>query len=795
MKLNKLTKLYKIGIQYPKVVLSLSVFFTLLSLIVAKNLKIEVDLSALAHQKSESLKSLNYYKKYFGGMSYLLVTIESEDPDLAGQFAADFAKRVEQYPAVDYVDYPHTIDYFKKRFWLYVDLSDLKEMEHRLDRAFELEKRGISSVFNHLMDFAEEENRPDLRFEDIFKKYENKSWNVLKRDPESKMTVLRIKVKEAASEMNQARVLIQKIQDIEQDLKRNPEYSPLVIGYTGPLKTTLEEADQIAHDMFWVSGSVALILILIIGLYFRRIGPLFLIGIPLGAGMIWSGGAIELTLGHLNLMTSFAGGILAGLGSDYGIYLLARYYSERRAGKSFHEACFLTFEKTGSATYASMITTVGAFVALMFSRFAVFFELGLLGALGILLNYIAMVIVLPSLLVYADRWKRWKESPELARQKGLFWTQGIFLKAPILGVVIAAFICGIASMSIPASSKVYFQEDMMVNKKLPGNRLYDKMSESVSSSLSPTILMIHGFDEEAKAFHQLETLLDTNFQRPQVYKDLIGLSSFIPQQQEEKKQLLATIKEKLERLHLVLRSGKDKLLSSLKDSLDSEAITRSQLPEEVTRLFNASHDKDLFAVYLFPAFSRLSSEGLRRYHEGISALKNYTQLPFDAVDGTFVYDDIVRLIEEEAPRGMILIWIFLIAVLYVIYRSPKRVLITIANLLGSLILLSGVLWLLHIRLNVMNIATIPIILGTGIDSFIHFAQRYDESQEMTVALKEKIPAIIVSNLTTIIGFAGLVLASNPGLRSVGWVAVLGLTIVTTVCVLVFPRCLILESKF
>ena len=88
-----------------------------------------------------------------------------------------------------------------------------------------------------------------------------------------------------------------------------------------------------------------------------------------------------------------------------------------------------------------------------------------------------------------------------------------------------------------------------------------------------------------------------------------------------------------------------------------------------------------------------------------------------------------------------------------------------------------------------------IILGAGIDSFIHFAQHYDEHKDMRRTLAEKIPVIFVSNITSIIGFAGLILTSLYGLQSLGWVVTLGLTIITLVCAFVFPRGLLLEEKF
>lgn len=106
-----------------------------------------------------------------------------------------------------------------------------------------------------------------------------------------------------------------------------------------------------------------------------------------------------------------------------------------------------------------------------------------------------------------------------------------------------------------------------------------------------------------------------------------------------------------------------------------------------------------------------------------------------------------------------------------------------------MVLLSGILYLTGIRLNILNISVFPIILGTGIDCFIHFSHRFDEEGDLSKTIYYEVPAITISNLTSIVGFGGLLFTSSVGLRSIGWVSVLGLGIITSLCTLVFPRLL------
>jgi len=788
-----------IGLRYPKTVLGLTLVLVVLSLFLAKNLKIETSMTALAPKTSDGVKADNEYKRLFGGSNYLIVTVEDRSAAVAERFADLLSSRADQLSEIDYVDYRRPVEYFRKRQWLYLDLEDLVEIQHRVERTAALEKKGVSAVFTDLMDFADEEDRPNLNFDDIIQKYKERPWALKKFDTDEggNLIVLRMKVKEEASNVDAARRLVGKIKNIVTEIKRGPaDFGAVDVGYTGTLQTTIEESDQIKREMAIVMAAVTAVLVLIIFVYFRRAEAILLIGLPLAAGVVWTGGLIFLLLGHLNLMTSFAGGILAGLGSDYGIYLLTRYYLERSAGKDFQTSCQLAFEKTGTATYASMITTVGTFAALLFSRFGVFFEFGLLGGIGVVLNYFSMVIVLPALLVMLDRMKHRREK-KIEFNRGDFspFQQGFFIKKPVWVITAAVLVIGLAAMTIPSGSRIHFEEDMLVNKKLPANELYKKMATVKSAPLSPTILIVPGEKEMEKTINVLDRLIREDKTHSLVFDHVVGISTFNPVQASEKRSVLEQIARGVRGLRWLPQKEKGNWISSLEDSRRAEAVSRQTLPKEVRRVFESPFQKDVFAVYLFPAFDRLSSEVLRRYHDEIRNLMKTSEFHFTATDGTFVYDDIVRLIEKEAPRGMILICLFLALVSYVLSRSVVRTLITLGNLLAALVLLSGGLWLAKIPLNVMNIAAIPVILGTGIDSFIHFAQRCDESGEMKIALKEKIPAIVFSNFTTIVGFAGFLLVSNPGLRSVGWVAVSGLFLVTLLCVFIFPRCLVLERKF
>jgi uncharacterized protein len=75
-----------------------------------------------------------------------------------------------------------------------------------------------------------------------------------------------------------------------------------------------------------------------------------------------------------------------------------------------------------------------------------------------------------------------------------------------------------------------------------------------------------------------------------------------------------------------------------------------------------------------------------------------------------------------------------------------------------------------------NLVVLPAVLGIGNDCGVHLVHRYREEGpgSLRYVLRSTGEHVTVGALTTMIGFAGLLLSFHPGLRSIGQLAVLGM---------------------
>lgn len=800
-------KLFQLGLAYPKAVLLVAVLLSAISFYFVQKLAFNSDFASLLPKGTESVRNLRKFEKHFGNVGYVVLTVESKQPEAAETFSARLAEALPQLSEVKYVDYKQPVEFFEKRLWFYLEMEDLTEIERRIERSLQLQEKGVSPVFNDLMDFADEENRPDLTFADIRKKYENKLDGEVQKfssgSIEDPFQILWVKPKQSSQDIDYNRRLLADIRGLVDQLKRETGLGSVVVGYTGEYQNSVEQVDHAKGEISWISALVTFLLLLVVVLYFRRLSAALLIGFPLMLSVLWTMALMYFWLGHLNMMTGFGAAILTGLGSDYGIFLLTRYYQERAAGRDFSESCRLAFGNTGRATFGSMVTTVAAFTALLFSNFRVFVELGILGAVGLVMNYLAMMLIVPSLLKLAHgweghRWFQWFHGLDRLPNFNPFgrsgaWVRWFTPRRAWLGTAIALGLVALSALTLPAQTRIYFEDGQMDVQELPANQLYNRVSKASYGTLKPGVLMVASEAEEVRLLDHLNRQIDSRSPEELVYHKALGLSSFIPTQQEEKRERLRRIQGKLAQAKLVNKDKKAQTLESLDDSLKAPPITRESLPEEVQRAFRAQDGASVQSVLVYQSLPRTSSENIGRYFDGIEQTRRESGIAFEPVDSVFVQWDLIKLIEREAPRGMGLILLFFAGFLFVTLRPAKRALTVFLNLLGSLVLLSGAMWLCDVHLNVMNIAVIPIILGTGIDCFIHYSHRFDEERDLSEIVRRDVPAIFVSSLTSLIGFGGLVLSSSEGLRSIGWISILGLSLVTLVCVWVFPRLLLLEG--
>ncbi|MGX5212062.1 MMPL family transporter [Streptomyces violaceus] len=103
--------------------------------------------------------------------------------------------------------------------------------------------------------------------------------------------------------------------------------------------------------------------------------------------------------------------LVFGVGTDYALLLIARYREELHRHEDRHEAMLIALRRSGPAILASAATIAVGLSCLAFADINSSRSLGLVGAVGVVCGFLAMVTVLPALLVITGRWVFWPFVP------------------------------------------------------------------------------------------------------------------------------------------------------------------------------------------------------------------------------------------------------------------------------------------------------------------------------------------------------------------------------------------------
>ena len=79
----------------------------------------------------------------------------------------------------------------------------------------------------------------------------------------------------------------------------------------------------------------------------------------------------------------------------------------------------------------------------------------------------------------------------------------------------------------------------------------------------------------------------------------------------------------------------------------------------------------------------------------------------------------------------------------------------------------GIMNILGLKLNMMNIMVLPLIIGIGIDDGIHIMHRYIIEKDLDIVFKSTGKAILLTSLTTMLAFGSLWFSTYRGLGSLG----------------------------
>ena len=205
-------------------------------------------------------------------------------------------------------------------------------------------------------------------------------------------TMLMVKFSESSSSFKTMEA-IDKIKAIESKEK-------FLSGMSSLVKDTKDLIDK--ETPIYVALAVVLALIVLSLTNESTIIP-FLLLLNIGYAILYNFGT-NIFLGEISYITKAIAAVLQlAVTTDYSIFLYHRYVEEKKSHESKNEAMDIAIQKTVSSIFASSLTTFAGFIVLIIMRLSLGKDIGLVMSKGVLLGLISTVVVLPPLILIAEK--------------------------------------------------------------------------------------------------------------------------------------------------------------------------------------------------------------------------------------------------------------------------------------------------------------------------------------------------------------------------------------------------------
>ena len=618
--------------------------------------------------------------------------------------------------------------------------------------------------------------------------------------------------------------IVARLRQIVRDVA--PEYKDVTLTVSGEPALNTEEMVGAQQDALR-SGKLAFVLVCILlgfslGAVWRPLAVVFCLGLAL----TWSAAFAAWGIGQLNLLTINFGTVLVGLGMTFGIHTLYRYQEERVAGVSLDDSVRAALVETGGDNLVGAVTTAVAFFSLHFTTFRSAGELGLIAGTGTLLCLLAMLVVLPSLLVLLERFQglpnKSGHPARLARlDLGLrghpLWVLGISLWLTVYSlswfnrvefdynmlhlqprhsasVDVERFLQGIGYSALRAVSVADNMDEALRQRdeflKLPQVAQVESVVSLLPLDLASKTTMVGEVVALAGTLHvpEILPLLDAQglLKLQRSYQSTEGhLRLVIPHlekgghgKEAERLGALLTrltrsfdpknpgpVVDGIRRFDTDFRAD----LSFKIEFLRRQRVEPSHILDDLPKALSSrslSADGQV-ALYVIPRADVWEREALERFVKAVESVNP------DITGGpmlVYYYLEALRNAYSASARNALIV----IAVLLLVhFRSFTRAGLALLPKLLGMVWMVGAMGVSGLSFNPANFMALPLTLGIGLIFGVHVMSNLLSRRDSSLFASSTGPAVWLSGLATVVGFATLLASQHRGIASFGFVMAVG----------------------
>ena len=433
-----------------------------------------------------------------------------------------------------------------------------------------------------------------------------------------------------------------------------------------------------------------------------------------------------------------------------------------------HEAVLQSSKKMMLPIFYTVLTTICAFLSLVFSGIKPIIDFGWMMTLGLIVSLLVTFLLLPSLLnIFSSeneiKVKNTEKSLVTSLLGSLAKKNSFFIFAPTIFIIVTSVV-GISKLEVENSFINYFDKETEIYKGMK------KIDEDLGGTTPLNIILkfppkkIQNDDEFSEWDEDNETEGDKSkywFTRDKMDK-ILKVHDYLDSLPEIGKVLS---------FGSILRVAEDLNKKELQ-SLEI-AVLYSKIPEEIKReivLPYISVDKDeaRIMVRIKDSLENLKRNDLiEKINLELNTELGLEKNEYKLVGVLILFNNLLQSLfkSQILTLGTVMLGIF--AMFYVLFRNVTLSVIgVIPNFIAAFFIL-GIIGLMGIPLDMMTITIAAITIGIAVDNSIHYIYRFSEefkninnyNKTLDKCHKTVGIAILNTSITIVFGFSILVLSN------------------------------------
>ena len=571
------------------------------------------------------------------------------------------------------------------------------------------------------------------------------------------------------------------IKILEEELQHVQGESPTIRAeYFGGPSVGVYNARQIKKDTILTSSLALLIIIVFISLVFKRKRSIPLIITPVLFGGLFALFLIFFIKGSISAIAVGAGSAVMGIALSYSIHMLAHQNHVSTVQQLIKEIAY-------PLTVGSF-TTIGAFMGLIFTSSDLLRDFGLFASLALVGTTLFCLIYLPHFLKGQADVKQGCILRIIEKINAYSYEKNKWL---VGGILLITVIC------LFTSQKVGFNNDMMSLNYEPQHlkQSEEKLMQLFDNGEKTVLFVSVGKDMNqatetyAMTNQKLSALKDQG-----LIKDYASATQFLisPQEQQlrlkkwkdywtdEKQQ---QIREQLETAAAEYRfrpGSFDPFYQWLNQPFGEYHYTAQEddLSGKLLNEWQTSAD----SITMLISQIRISDQNKETVYQNFSKTQDVV-----IFDRSYFANKWVSAINDDF---YLILYISSFLIFFALWFSYGRIELTLMSFLPMLVswvIILGLMGILGIEFNIINIILSTFIFGIGDDFSIFIMDglqnKYRTGQKVLNSHKT---AIFFSAFTTVVGMGALVFAKHPALQSISLISILGMIAVVLVAYTIQP---------